>query len=304
MVRADSPSPVLARTLESPFSLSLPVALRPSRQRLLSKLFQQRRLQRSPRPRLKIVVDDAEYTAKVAEINSLTGAQQQALAAGLQDLAGDLATVVQKDRSVATQIKAAEDSARARYQQANKGGSPTPKAASPTPVKQHSPTVVKQPSPTPVVKQPTVVKQPSPTPIKQPTVVKQPSPTPIKQPTVVKQPSPTPIKQPTPPPAPKGPAYTISAAGFICDDKGRTLYQRASDGTNHVTCDVASGCASFWPNPPVLDGSALPGAIGQCTQDGKTYPTYKGKPMYYFGGDRAAGQTGGDGDGDFATCKP
>jgi predicted lipoprotein with Yx(FWY)xxD motif len=106
------------------------------------------------------------------------------------------------------------------------------------------------------------------------------------------------------PACPTVPGYKISAAGFLTDDKGRTLYQNSQDTDSTVTCNAASGCAPFWPNPPVLDGSAVPGPVGTTTADGKAYPTYKGRPLYYFGGDRNPGQTGGDGDGTFSTCKP
>lgn len=107
---------------------------------------------------------------------------------------------------------------------------------------------------------------------------------------------------PPPPPAPTGPAYKI-VNGILCDDKGRTLYQNTQETDSTVTCDEASGCGPFWPNPPVLDGTGLPGAIGRTTKDGKTYPTYKGRPLYYFGGDRQPGQQNGNGSGTFVSCR-
>ena len=90
---------------------------------------------------------------------------------------------------------------------------------------------------------------------------------------------------------------------ILVDSKGDTLYLWQADTETASTCRGA--CASAWPpltttgNPvsgPGLSASKL-GATKR--QDGATEVTYNGHPLYTFVGDRAPGQTVGEGNQGF-----
>jgi predicted lipoprotein with Yx(FWY)xxD motif len=86
---------------------------------------------------------------------------------------------------------------------------------------------------------------------------------------------------------------------IVTDQAGRTLYLFEKDTGPTSTCTGA--CAQAWP--PLLTGTAPgagPGAtsslIGSSRRsDGTVQVTYAGHPLYTFSGDRAAGQTNGEG---------
>jgi predicted lipoprotein with Yx(FWY)xxD motif len=86
---------------------------------------------------------------------------------------------------------------------------------------------------------------------------------------------------------------------FLVDGHGHTLYLFQKDKTKRSTCSGA--CATDWP--PLLttgkakaSGSARKALLGTTKRsDGTTQVTYKGHPLYTFGGDQKAGDTNGQG---------
>jgi predicted lipoprotein with Yx(FWY)xxD motif len=90
---------------------------------------------------------------------------------------------------------------------------------------------------------------------------------------------------------------------FLADGSGRALYLFASDTSSTSNCSGA--CATLWPpltaNGSVsASGAASSSDIATITrQDGTKQVTYAGHPLYYFAGDRGAGQTSGQGVNEF-----
>jgi predicted lipoprotein with Yx(FWY)xxD motif/Ca2+-binding RTX toxin-like protein len=86
---------------------------------------------------------------------------------------------------------------------------------------------------------------------------------------------------------------------IIVDSHGRTLYLRAQDKRGKSNC--YGKCAHAWPplvthgKPRAISGarSALLGMTRRA--DGRMQVTYRRHPLYYFVGDRRAGQTAGEG---------
>lgn len=88
---------------------------------------------------------------------------------------------------------------------------------------------------------------------------------------------------------------------YLVDGEGKTLYLFLKDkkGSGASTCSDA--CAAAWP-PVTTDGapSASAGAgtsmLGTIKRaDGTTQVTYNGWPLYYYAGDKSAGDTTGQG---------
>jgi predicted lipoprotein with Yx(FWY)xxD motif len=84
---------------------------------------------------------------------------------------------------------------------------------------------------------------------------------------------------------------------IIVDAQGRTLYLFEADKGGKSSCD--GPCAAAWP-PYVSNGApqaamgATGGLVGTTTgADGTTQVTYGGHPLYYFVGDKAAGDLTG-----------
>ncbi len=106
-------------------------------------------------------------------------------------------------------------------------------------------------------------------------------------------------------PSTQGVAVNVSQnaklGNILVDAKGMTLYMWKNDKMNVSTC--AGKCLTNWP--PLLASSAVtPGTdlnasdFGTTqTTDGRTMVTYKGAPLYYFIGDKNAGDTNGQGIG-------
>jgi len=100
--------------------------------------------------------------------------------------------------------------------------------------------------------------------------------------------------------------YTVALANnaslgmILTGDDGKTLYVFNKDSNGTTAC--TGGCASTWP-PFTLDdgetavpGTGVTGTIGTFTRpDGSTQVTINGKPLYYFSGDKAAGDANGEG---------
>lgn len=99
-------------------------------------------------------------------------------------------------------------------------------------------------------------------------------------------------------PTSAGLAVADSALGeILVDGSGRTLYLFVPDSQGDSTC--YDQCEQNWPP---LTGEAVAGdgidaaLIGSTTRtDGTIQTTFNGWPLYYFGGDTAAGDTNGQG---------
>jgi predicted lipoprotein with Yx(FWY)xxD motif len=87
---------------------------------------------------------------------------------------------------------------------------------------------------------------------------------------------------------------------FLTDAKGMTLYIFKKDSPGKSVC--AGPCVVKWPlyyreKVSAPEGVAA-GDFGTITrEDGKPQTTYKGLPLYYFSGDKAAGDVMGQGFG-------
>lgn len=87
---------------------------------------------------------------------------------------------------------------------------------------------------------------------------------------------------------------------YLTDAKGMTLYYFAKDSANTSACEGA--CLKNWPI--FFDGKIKAPAglsdkdFGSFTRGDEGYlpqSTFKGYPLYYFSGDKAAGDTNGQG---------
>jgi len=91
----------------------------------------------------------------------------------------------------------------------------------------------------------------------------------------------------------------ILIGGAGSSQPGLTLYVFDNDLAASGTSTCNGGCATSWPPLLVTDGVAS-GAInlGTITRaDSTTQATYNGRPLYFFAGDSAVGDTSGDGAG-------
>jgi predicted lipoprotein with Yx(FWY)xxD motif len=85
----------------------------------------------------------------------------------------------------------------------------------------------------------------------------------------------------------------------LVDGRGRTLYLFEKDTGPMSTCSGA--CAANWPpftakSKPAVSGGATSADITLIKRSGgQEQVTYKGHPLYYYSGDKAAGDTNGQG---------
>jgi predicted lipoprotein with Yx(FWY)xxD motif len=86
---------------------------------------------------------------------------------------------------------------------------------------------------------------------------------------------------------------------YLADGQGKTVYLYTPDSPNKSTC--TGNCATAWP-PLTVQGKPTGGTGVEASQlatitrdDGTTQVTYYGWPLYYFGGDAAAGDVNGQG---------
>jgi len=94
---------------------------------------------------------------------------------------------------------------------------------------------------------------------------------------------------------------TLSKEGvgnYLADAKGMTLYWFKMDSPGKSAC--AGPCVDKWPlyfRESVKAGKGLvDGDFGTITrEDGKKQSTFRGYPLYYWGGDKAPGDTSGQG---------
>ena len=85
---------------------------------------------------------------------------------------------------------------------------------------------------------------------------------------------------------------------YLTDIKGMTLYSFKKDTPGMSACE--GECVAKWPIYYVETVAAKDGLkaedFGTITRaDGKKQTTYKGMPLYFFSGDKAAGDTNGQG---------
>jgi predicted lipoprotein with Yx(FWY)xxD motif len=91
---------------------------------------------------------------------------------------------------------------------------------------------------------------------------------------------------------------------ILTNTKGRTLYSLSAETKGKFICTAS--CLSIW-HPLVIKegvkptGPAKLGAVER--PDGRTQVTYKGRPLYSFGGDTKAGQANGQGIKDVGTWR-
>ncbi len=86
--------------------------------------------------------------------------------------------------------------------------------------------------------------------------------------------------------------------GILVGPDGHALYANTLDMGSKITCIGA--CASAWPplTGSASAGSDLRGVATVARPDGSTQVTFDGHPLYEFSGDKAAGDTTGDGIAD------
>ena len=102
--------------------------------------------------------------------------------------------------------------------------------------------------------------------------------------------------------------HTVSVANgpdgaYLTGEGGMTLYVFGNDSANTSTCD--GDCAVAWPPFTVAKGDSLEGAGGVTEpltvitrSDGSLQVAHARSPLYYYSGDRAPGDTTGQGVGD------
>jgi predicted lipoprotein with Yx(FWY)xxD motif len=90
-----------------------------------------------------------------------------------------------------------------------------------------------------------------------------------------------------------------SLGRILVDAHGKTLYLWAHDKGHTSTCN--GQCAKYWPplvtsGKPKAGAGARGGLLGTTRRaDGRTQVTYHGHPLYYFAGDKRAGDVKGEG---------
>lgn len=107
-------------------------------------------------------------------------------------------------------------------------------------------------------------------------------------------------------PAPSQPAAATTApaavnltvvSGHVVGKDGRTVYLFNNDDPVPGQSACYETCAANWP--PVVgpaSGQGITGELGTITRtDGTLQVTLDGRPLYYFAGDSAAGDTNGQG---------
>lgn len=85
---------------------------------------------------------------------------------------------------------------------------------------------------------------------------------------------------------------------YLADSNGMTLYYFTKDSSGTSTC--AGPCVERWPvfytdNVMVPSGMDAKEFSVISRTDGKKQSTFRGWPLYYWAGDKTAGQTAGQG---------
>jgi predicted lipoprotein with Yx(FWY)xxD motif len=103
------------------------------------------------------------------------------------------------------------------------------------------------------------------------------------------------------PAASAGATVSVSTAGYLVGPTGLALYEYDKDTTPGSSACTAD-CATNWPALTVATGESVVAGSGvdqadfatfTRTDDSTTQVTYYAKPLYYFAGDQAAGDTNG-----------
>jgi len=113
---------------------------------------------------------------------------------------------------------------------------------------------------------------------------------------------------PTTNPPAAGGAVALSLAtdatlgSFVAGKNGMSLYVFGKDTATTSACYTTNDCQTTWPPLTVTSaadataGAGVTGAIGTITRtDGTLQVTLGGHPLYYYSGDKAAGDTTGQG---------
>jgi predicted lipoprotein with Yx(FWY)xxD motif len=93
-------------------------------------------------------------------------------------------------------------------------------------------------------------------------------------------------------------AKSDKVGNYLTDTKGMALYTFKKDSKDKSAC--AGDCVTRWPlyyrEKVATTGDLKATDFGTITrEDGQKQTTYKGMPLYYFAGDKAAGDTTGQG---------
>ena len=107
-------------------------------------------------------------------------------------------------------------------------------------------------------------------------------------------------------PAAGGPVIMTATVGtqgtlVVASANGMTVYTFTKDVANSGTSACTGGCLTKWPALTVPSGSTAAGAsgvtgkVGTITRadDGSAQVTYNGLPLYFFSGDKVAGDANG-----------
>jgi predicted lipoprotein with Yx(FWY)xxD motif len=105
---------------------------------------------------------------------------------------------------------------------------------------------------------------------------------------------------------PKTVVKTVKSGGqaLLATTGGRTLYSLSSETHGKFACTAMSGCTSIWHPLTVAAGVVPKGPVKLGTvkrPEGQVQVTYRGRPLYTFGGDKRSGQTKGEGIKDVGT---
>lgn len=105
---------------------------------------------------------------------------------------------------------------------------------------------------------------------------------------------------------PKRVAKSLRHGGrtLLVAKNGRTLYSLSVEGKGKFVCTAASGCTGLWHPLTVAAGVTPKGPVKLGTirrPEGTLQVTYRGHPLYTFGGDKKAGQVNGEGLKDVGT---
>jgi predicted lipoprotein with Yx(FWY)xxD motif len=91
---------------------------------------------------------------------------------------------------------------------------------------------------------------------------------------------------------------------LLATKSGHTLYSLSVERHGKFVCTMASGCLAIWHPLTVAAGVVPKGPLALGTvkrPEGQLQVTYKGRPLYTFGGDKKSGQVNGEGLKDVGT---
>lgn len=99
----------------------------------------------------------------------------------------------------------------------------------------------------------------------------------------------------------------LNGRTLLTTTAGHTLYSLGAEKHGKFICTEASGCTGIWHPLTVAAGVAPKGPVTLGTikrPEGTIQVTYRGLPLYTFGGDKKRGQVKGDGLKDVGTWHP